>query len=541
MGFLQSWTASVCTHLLWFLTVTNPSTTLTSTLGQGELLECLRTKNITTVSPGSPGFSQDSLNFNRRLPYTPAAIVFPESAQQVSTAILCAAGAGIHVAARSGGHNYGAFSLGGKNGSLVVDLANMNKTAVHADGTASFQTGNRLGDVALTLFNKGGRAMAHGTCPHVGSGGHAGCGGFGFASRMWGLLIDQVEAAEVVLANGSIVQASAFTNSDLFWAIRGASPSFGIVTEYTTRTHAAPSENTIFTYTYLALPSMATKIFLEFQNFSASSAPPELGLQVSVRPYWQRGVVNMNITGVYYGRISQFHEVFRPLLSSISSMGINPYYEDITTYAWVPSLIQLSEVGTLDTSSPILKNSHDTFFAKSLMVYDDSLLNEKAIQSFFDYVGLLGDHPQVSWFVLVDLFGGNGSAIRAMANTATAYSQRKGLYNFQMYASSPNHEPPFPAEGLPFVNEMFGSITRNMPSNWSFGAFACYTDPTLEPQQWQSRYYGENLPKLITLRSLYDNKTLFNYPQAIPNSRLNSEINSDMYSFIPTVQRFLNV
>lgn len=160
MGFLQSWTASVCTHLLWFLTVTNPATTL----GQDGLLECLGTSHIATVPPGSPDFPQDSLAFNRRLQYTPAAIVFPTSAQEVSAAVLCAADAGIHVAARSGGHNYGAFSLGGQNGSLVVDLSKMNKIVVNANGTASFQTGNRLGDVALTLFNNGERAMAHGTC-----------------------------------------------------------------------------------------------------------------------------------------------------------------------------------------------------------------------------------------------------------------------------------------------------------------------------------------------------------------------------------------
>ncbi|KDQ22186.1 hypothetical protein PLEOSDRAFT_41920 [Pleurotus ostreatus PC15] len=538
MGFLQSWTAGFCTHLLWFLTVSNPPTTL----GQDGLLECLGTGHITTVPPGSPDFPQDSLAFNRRLQYTPAAIVFPTSAQEVSAAVLCAAGAGIHVAARSGGHNYGAFSLGGQNGSLVVDLSKMNKIVVNANGTASFQTGNRLGDVALTLFDNGERAMAHGTCPHVGSGGHAGCGGFGFASRMWGLLIDQVESAEVVLANGSIVQTSTSINSDLFWAIRGASPSFGIVTEYRTKTHAAPSENVIFTYTYLVDPAAATKIFTEFQSFSKSLAPPELGLQVSVRQYFQRGVVHMNLTGVYYGGVEHFHDVFDPLLSNLSSMHINHNYENVTTYAWVPSLIQLSEVGTLNTSSPILKGSHDTFFAKSLMVYEDALLKDEAIQSFFNYVSLEGVHTLTSWFVLVDLFGGKGSAITAVANNATAYSQRKGLYNFQMYARSPNHQPPFPTDGLAFVNNMLGSITGKMPPNWPFGAFTCYTDPTLEPKQWQSQYYGENFSKLTTLHFKYDSKSLFNYPQGIPNPLLNSlqpDLNMDFFN--PTVQKFLNV
>jgi FAD/FMN-containing dehydrogenase len=56
-----------------------------------------------------------------------------------------------------------------------------------------------------------------GTCPYVGTGGHLGCGGFGFPSRNWGLALDAVIKAQVVLANGSIVTASATENQDLFF------------------------------------------------------------------------------------------------------------------------------------------------------------------------------------------------------------------------------------------------------------------------------------------------------------------------------------
>ena len=56
-----------------------------------------------------------------------------------------------------------------------------------------------------------------GTCPYVGTGGHLGCGGFGFPSRLWGLALDAVIKAQVVLANGSIVDASNTQNKDLFF------------------------------------------------------------------------------------------------------------------------------------------------------------------------------------------------------------------------------------------------------------------------------------------------------------------------------------
>ena len=69
-------------------------------------------------------------------------------------------------------------------------------------------------------------------CGSVGSGGHIIHGGFGFSSHTHGLALDAVIGVKVVLADGSLVHASASENTDLFWAIRGGGSSFGIVTEF---------------------------------------------------------------------------------------------------------------------------------------------------------------------------------------------------------------------------------------------------------------------------------------------------------------------
>lgn len=82
------------------------------------------------------------------------------------------------MAARSGGHSHASYSLGGADGYLVVDLSHIN--GIEIDETtraARIGAGNRLGDVALGLFNQGERAIPHGTCPLVGIGGHASYGG----------------------------------------------------------------------------------------------------------------------------------------------------------------------------------------------------------------------------------------------------------------------------------------------------------------------------------------------------------------------------
>lgn len=116
---------------------------------------------LSTLNPSHS--SSDALAYNRRLSYMPAAIVFPTTVDEVSTAIKCASISSVQVAARSGGHSYAANGIGGQNGSLVIDLRNLNSVNVTAsNNTAVFGTGIRLGDLALALYDGGNQAIAHG-------------------------------------------------------------------------------------------------------------------------------------------------------------------------------------------------------------------------------------------------------------------------------------------------------------------------------------------------------------------------------------------
>ena len=141
--------------------------------------------------------------------------------KDVQVAVKCGANTQTPVVARSGGHSYAAYGVGGQDGSLVIDLSALkNITYANDHQQATVQTGNRLGDVGVDLWNNGRRALPHGTCPNVGSGGHTSYGGFGHLSRFGGLLLDRVVSAEVVLANGTVVTASKDSHPDLFW-VRG--------------------------------------------------------------------------------------------------------------------------------------------------------------------------------------------------------------------------------------------------------------------------------------------------------------------------------
>ena len=144
--------------------------------------------------------------------------------------------------------------------------------------------------------------MAHGTCPYVGIGGHAGQGGFGLPSRAWGLLSDQVASVEIVNATGAVLTASRTQNDDLFWAAMGAGASFGIITSFTTRTHAAVS-SVAFSYDFAQYgPEQASKALQAWQKFANDPEKPldvNLGLQAHVAPGDTSTGVLFSVSGQY--------------------------------------------------------------------------------------------------------------------------------------------------------------------------------------------------------------------------------------------------
>lgn len=189
----------------------------TSTSTAGTLGQCLTQKNFPIRLTSSSDFSQLAQPYNLRLPYTPAVIVLPTTVQHISDAVTCAAKYNVKVQPRGGGHSYAAFSLGGQNGAMVIDLQSFQEVSLDANNIAKVGGGVRLGNLAQGIFNQKQRALPHGTCPGVGVGGHATHGGFGLSSRAWGLTLDTIVGLDVVLANGSFVKATSTAYPEIYY------------------------------------------------------------------------------------------------------------------------------------------------------------------------------------------------------------------------------------------------------------------------------------------------------------------------------------
>jgi len=172
-------------------------------------------------------------------PGDPAAIVRPETPQQVGEALRFAAAEGLGLGIRSGGHGSGHFDI---DGGLVIELGNF--TDVEVDGTTVRIGGGALwGDVATALAPHG-LALTSGDTTSVGVGGLTLGGGVGWLVREHGLALDSLIAAEVVLTSGEVVTASADEHSDLFWALRGGGGNFGVVTTFVFEAH--PLDGVVF-------------------------------------------------------------------------------------------------------------------------------------------------------------------------------------------------------------------------------------------------------------------------------------------------------
>ncbi|TVY14647.1 FAD-dependent monooxygenase yanF [Lachnellula arida] len=162
----------------------------------------------------------------------PYCIIIPSNASHVLTAIRIIDYFEIKFVIRSGGHspNPGWSSIG--NDGILLDLERLNSISLSSDGTfASIGPGSRWGDV-YEMLGADEVLVVGARIPDVGVGGLLLGGGYFYFSEQFGLAADNVKNFEVVIANGTIVDANADINEDLFWALKGGGPNFGIVTRY---------------------------------------------------------------------------------------------------------------------------------------------------------------------------------------------------------------------------------------------------------------------------------------------------------------------
>ncbi|RYP34520.1 hypothetical protein DL767_004232 [Monosporascus sp. MG133] len=189
--------------------------------------------------PGSAGYDAELGSYfsPQAAAVLPACFVTPQTVEDVSTTIklLGLSSEDGSVAVRAGGHTWFANANSAPNG-ITIDLRALNSVSLSADKSSISVGAGATWDYLYTMLDPLGLSVAGGRVAGVGVGGLSLGGGISYFGPREGWTCNQATSFQVVLANGSVVEANQRQNADLWWGLRGGSNNFGVVTRVTLRT-----------------------------------------------------------------------------------------------------------------------------------------------------------------------------------------------------------------------------------------------------------------------------------------------------------------
>ncbi|PGH17477.1 hypothetical protein AJ79_01077 [Helicocarpus griseus UAMH5409] len=471
--------------------------------------DCLNDAKVPQVEPESADYPAIIKPFNLRVPFKPVGVALPSTVEHVQAAIACAVKNKVTVSARGGGHSYASHGLGGEDGHLVLDMKGFKEVSLDKEsGVATVGSGNRIGEMAIQLWDEAGVGISHGTCPTVGVAGLTLHGGYGLSSRGKGLALDNLVGVDLVLADGTLVSASKDENAELFWGIQGAGSSFGIITAFKFQTFTPPAEN--IAYEYIIPPENVTAeevtAMIEIlQDYTINKQSENMNMRFFFFP------ASISLTGVYHGSLADYEAEINPLIEQIAPVFKNwtgvVTVKEPQVFNWIEA-IEYFAFGPMDPEELPREN----FFAKSLMPPE---LKPEAIAAAVEYMyaeALPLDRND--WYLLWDHHGGASSAVSAVAGDATSYAHRQAIFKMQFYDRIPNNET-YPEDGEKFLNGWVSAVQEAQGNADSIGMYVNYADTTLGAEEAHHFYWLDHYEKLNELKSQYDPNKVFLNPQAV--------------------------
>jgi FAD binding domain/Berberine and berberine like len=227
--------------------------------------------------PADPGYAEARTVWNGMVARSPGLIVRCAAVEDIQAAVRATYAAKAVTAVRCGGHSLAGHST--CDGGVVIDLSPMRSVSVDQENRrARFSGGCLLGDVDRAT-QKAGLVFPAGVVSQTGAAGLVLGGGYGWLTRGFGMSCDNVEAFTLVVADGSVVRASAKENADLFWALRGGGGNFGVVIEFDVKLH--PLTSVLFG-TGMCVGDDIAKVVQYWRDFMPQ-APDNLKWSLSLR------------------------------------------------------------------------------------------------------------------------------------------------------------------------------------------------------------------------------------------------------------------
>jgi FAD/FMN-containing dehydrogenase len=270
------------------------------------------------IAPGHPAYDSSRRVWNGMIDKRPAAIARCADAGDVAAAVRFAVEHDLPIAVRGGGHNVAGTALA--EGGVVIDLSAMREVRIDESGrTVHVQGGATWADVDRVTAPRG-LATPGGVVSETGVAGLALSGGVSHQRRRDGMTVDNLVSAEVVLADGRRVRASADEHPDLHWALRGGGGNFGVVTSFELRLHELGPE--VFALNVAYPIDDAARVLAGWRD-AVAGAPDELstaGLIWSLPvadelPAQLRGLAHAGVVGMWAGDPDEGERATRALRS----------------------------------------------------------------------------------------------------------------------------------------------------------------------------------------------------------------------------------
>jgi FAD/FMN-containing dehydrogenase len=405
------------------------------------------------------------------------------SAEGVAETIKWARDENIPFAVRSTGHDFAGHS---QHESLVIDTSPLNGIELNGTGgTVRVGAGARNGAVSIALA-EAGQILGGGTHESVGMAGVTLGGGFGYFTRLAGLLCDQLQSLTLVDASGRIVTVDQQVEPDLFWACKGGGGgSLGIVTDLTYRTLEASH------LTYVSAPLIvdaitAAHLLHDWQHWVAD-LPRTMTMHLTVS-WYVNGQFLLNLSGMSLETAQSTKDKLHQWVGNSVSIADQ----------WVQNRSAAEIMGELYGVPHYV--SALQFLGRSQTIKDPLSLGNIAL-----LLHTLGSYPTGAVNLNFEALGG---AMGDISTDATAFPHRDASYIVHATKTVLDETTRSSSE------QALQAVMASLESHASGGIYVNYPEADLE--NWSSAYWGENLPRLQAIKRQIDPDDLFHHAQSIP-------------------------
>jgi len=438
------------------------------------------------IQPGDSDYDEARKVYNGSINKRPRMIAHCADVADVISCVNFARENDMLLAVRGGGHNGGGLAVA--DDALVIDLSSMRGVRVDPEErTVRVEGGARWGDVdhASHAF---GLAVPTGIISTTGVAGLTLGGGHGYLSRKYGLAIDNLLEADVVLADGRLVKANEEENEDLFWAIRGGGGNFGVVTSFLFKGNPV---STVYGGPMLWELDRAEEILRWYREFSLQAPEDLYGffafLSVPPGPPFPEHLHNKNMCAVvwcYSGALEDAEDAFRPIREDVG-------------------LAAFEFLGPMPM--PVLNSLFDPLLPPGLSQYwrGDFVkeLSDEAIALHLEYGSALPTPLSTMHIYPID------GAVHRVGDNDTAFSHRDANWSAVYFGVDPD---PDNAERLTEWTKEYWAALHPYSAGGAYVNFMMD-----EGQERIKATYQDNFERLVEIKNEYDPTNLFRVNQNI--------------------------